>query len=129
MSDVIVETDISKFASKDCCEMHDLCLFFYNLKLWKCSFAKIYVDAKGINISKAAFEITGYSCCSLNQKAVSTFSLNSVSCVESSLVFSINCSFAALEICHISKKYKMVILPNNIHYFYLNLENIQIKML
>jgi hypothetical protein len=33
-----------------------------------------YVDAKGINISKAAFETTGYSYCRLNQNVVSSFS-------------------------------------------------------
>jgi len=40
--------------------MHDLCLFFI---IWSCENAvsQRYVNAKGINISKAAFEITEYS--------------------------------------------------------------------
>jgi hypothetical protein len=78
MSSVIFETEIRKFAFKVCCEMHDLCLFNIILS-YENTVSQRYVDAKGINISKAAFEITGYSCCRLNQNVVSSFSLNSVS--------------------------------------------------
>jgi hypothetical protein len=75
---VIFETEIRKFVFKDCCEMHDLCLFNIILSCEN-TVPQRYVDAKGINISKAAFEITGYSCCHLNQNIVSYFSWNSVS--------------------------------------------------
>jgi hypothetical protein len=52
MSGVIFETEIRMFASKDCCEMHDLCFFIVR----SCENAvSQYVDAKGIYISKAAF--------------------------------------------------------------------------
>jgi hypothetical protein len=58
--------------------LNDLCLF--NI-IFNCenTVPQIYVDAKGINKSKAVFEISGYSCCRLNQNVVSSFSLNSVS--------------------------------------------------
>lgn len=88
MSGVIFETAMRKFASRDCRERRDLCLFFI---IRNCENA---VDAKGINISEAAFEINGYSCCRLNQNSVISVSLNPVSRVASSLI-SINCSFAA----------------------------------
>jgi hypothetical protein len=84
MSDVIFETEIRKFAFKDCCEMHDLCLFNTILSCEN-KVPQRYVDGKGINISKAAFEITGYSCCRLNQNIVSSFSLNSVSIILSEI--------------------------------------------
>jgi hypothetical protein len=78
MSGVIFGTKIRNFAFKDFCEMHDLCLFNIILNCEN-TVPQRYVDVRGINISKAAFEITGYSCCRLNQNVVSSFSLNSVS--------------------------------------------------
>jgi hypothetical protein len=66
MSGVIFETVICKFASKDGCEMHNLFLVFIILS-FENAVSQKYVDAKGINISKTAFEIIGYSCCRLNQ--------------------------------------------------------------
>jgi hypothetical protein len=60
MSGVIFETEIRKFASKDCYEIHDLCLFFIILSSDNAvSQIRVYIDTKGINISKSAFEITG----------------------------------------------------------------------
>jgi hypothetical protein len=72
MSGVIFETEIRKFAPKDGCEMHDLCLFFMVLSCENVV-SQRYVNVKGINISKAAFEIIGYSCCRLNQNVVFFF--------------------------------------------------------
>jgi hypothetical protein len=45
---------------------------------WSCEngVSQKYVDAKDINISKAAFKITGFSCCRFNQNSVNSFSLN-----------------------------------------------------
>jgi hypothetical protein len=47
---VIFETEIREFASKDCCEMHDLCLFFI-IWSYENAVSQRYVDANGINIS------------------------------------------------------------------------------
>jgi hypothetical protein len=58
--------------------MHDLYLFLIIISCEN-EISKRYVDVKGINISKAAFEITGYSCCLLNQHVVSYFSFDSIS--------------------------------------------------
>jgi hypothetical protein len=60
MSGVIFETEIHKFAFKDCCEIHDLCLFNVILSCENTVLQR-YLNVKGINISKAALEITGYS--------------------------------------------------------------------
>jgi hypothetical protein len=84
MSGVIFETEIPKFAFKDCCEMYVLCLFNIILSCEN-TVPQRYGDAKGINISKAAFEITGYSCCHLNQNVVGSFSLNSVSRISNEI--------------------------------------------
>jgi len=74
MSGVMFETAMRKFASKVCCERHELCLFFV---IWSCENAvsQTRVDAKGINTSKAAFEINGYACCRVNRNSVSFFCL------------------------------------------------------
>lgn len=93
MSGMIFETAMGKFAFKECYERHDLCLFCI---IWNSenSLSPRYVDVKGININIAAFKINEYARCRLNQNFVSSVSLNSVSKVESSLIW-INCSFAA----------------------------------
>jgi hypothetical protein len=44
MSGVIIETEIHKFAIKDCCEMHDRCLFFIILSCEN-AVSQRYVDA------------------------------------------------------------------------------------
>lgn len=40
--------------------MHDLC-FFFIIQNSENAVSQIYIDAKGINMSKVAFEITEYS--------------------------------------------------------------------
>lgn len=89
----IFKTTMLKFTSKDCYERHDLCLLFI---IWSSENAVLqrYVNAKGINISKVAFEINEYFCYHLNQSSVRSGSFNLVLRARPSLIL-INCSFAA----------------------------------
>lgn len=75
MSGVIFESTMRKFASKVRCESHDPCLCF--IIFWSCEnlVSQIYYDdTKGINTSKVALEIKGYSFCCLKQNSANSVS-------------------------------------------------------
>jgi hypothetical protein len=67
MSGVMLETEICEFASRDCCEMHDLRLFFI---IWSCENAvsQRHVDGKGICIYTNHYKLLYYKLLKITYK-------------------------------------------------------------